>query len=98
MKKNYFFTVSNSDLDKVGGNFELLCWYSALSRYADNFKPDSQGFTRVASSVFESDFGVDRFKALRLNKKLAELGLIQYDQGGRRGKGKENLTGIKIIG
>lgn len=92
--RDYYIKVRKIDIDRTGGDLSLALWYSAVKDYARRVKPDTHGFKRIASKVFEDDFGFDRKKAWRYNRKLAELGLIALDSAHRGGR---TWVGLKIL-
>ncbi len=92
-EKVYYFKLYMPDVKKTNGDLALLAWYSALKDYAKRFRRDKNGFTRVSSAVFEKDFGINRVKVWRMNKKLAELGLIILDTA----SGGRNWVGFKVL-
>ena len=86
--------LDKRDLERLGGDLALWAWYCVLKDYANRLPRDKNGFTRVASKVFESDLKADRMKAWRYNKKLEDKGLIVVD---RTARGRSTWIGFKII-
>lgn len=85
---------STDDLTKVKGDLRLLAWYAILKSYSGRFKKDKDGFTRISSEIFLTDWQMERISVWRYNKSLEELGLIIVDKKHRGGR---TWMGYKII-
>lgn len=92
-EKNYFLRVDKTQIAQFKGDLALAIWYSALKDYAQRFKPDKYGFIRISNRLIASDYGLDKQKIRRMNKRLEELNLIAVDNVARGGR---IPTGIKI--
>ena len=93
-EKKYPIPLDTRDVLKVDGDLRLALWYAALKDYRRRFKKDKNGFVRVPSKVFRFDFGADRKKVWRYNRKLEDKGLIVVDRVSRGGR---TPIGFKII-
>ena len=82
------------DLERLDGDWSLVFYYAVLKDYANRLTPDSKGFTRVSSKVFETDLKANRMKIWRYNKKLEDKGLIAVD---RVARGKSTWIGFKLL-
>lgn len=90
----YYFVTSKVDYLKVEGDLALWSWYSILKDYAKRFNMDKHGFVRVRSDIFADDYGVDRMKVWRYNKKLEDKGLLKLD---RKHRGGRTWIGFKLV-
>lgn len=90
----FYFITNKLDYAKVGGDFALAYWYAVLKDYRKRFKVDPHGFTRVSSETFLDDFGLDRVKVWRYNRKLEDKGLLKLD---RKKRGGRTWIGFKLI-
>lgn len=86
VKKQYPMSIDMRDIPKVDGDLALAFWYSILKDYAKRMKKDKDGFIRVSSKVFEFDYGVNRMKIWRYNKRLEDKGLVSVDRAARGGR------------
>lgn len=92
--KNYYFKLDKRTLPTIfNGDLASWAWYYSLKDYTKRFRADKYGYIRISNQIIMRDFGFDRFRAYKLNKKLESLGLIEIDSIKR---GKRIPTGIKI--
>lgn len=85
-EKNYFLRINKSQIVRFEGDLALVLWYSALKDYARRFKPDKHGFVRITSHLINEDYGLDKQKIRRLNRKLEKMNLIVIDNVTRGGR------------
>lgn len=90
----FYFTANKLDYAKVGGDFVLAYWYAVLKDYRKRLKKDQYGYTRVSSEMFADDWGLDRIKVWRYNRKLEDKGLIKID---RKKRGGRTWIGFKLV-
>lgn len=93
-KEKFYFAIDKKTIAKFKSSPKLLFWYIILQDYAARFKKDRLGFVRVPSQVFDDDFGIDRVKLWRYNKKLEDKGFIKVD---RKHRGGRTWVGFKFI-
>ena len=85
-EKNYFLRVDKAQIAQFKGDLALAIWYSALRDYAQRFKPDKYGFIRISNRLIATDYGLDKQKIRRMNKRLEKLNLIVLDDIARGGR------------
>lgn len=81
-----YLIVKKSDLRKLGNDFRLAFWLSALKDYARRFKRDKFGYIRVPIEMIEEDYGLYKVKIWRYNKELEDKGLVKIDRTIRGGR------------
>ena len=92
--ERFYMQATKADLIKVNGDIKMFFWYSALKDYAKRYGRDKRGFVRVCSQTFFNDYGIDRVKAWRYNKRLEDKGLVEIDRIHRGGR---TWIGFRII-
>ena len=93
-ENNQFVKMEYADYGLVYGDFALWSWYSIIKDYVRLCKKDERGYTRVSTARFARDYGVDRMKIWRYNKKLEDKGLIRVDKKCRGGR---TWIGFKLV-
>ena len=89
-----FIKSERRDYAIVEGDLSMWGWYSIMKNYARVCKRDQYGFYRVSSQRFADDWGLDRIKVWRYNRKLEDKGLLKID---RRKRGGRTWIGFKLV-